>query len=337
MKGFGLIEIVIVTAIVSVALFAFSQAGALSLRLLRNEKENLEMTLLAQEALEAARAVRDESWGNIAWRTEPPLASPSLPYYPEIVNGKWTLATTSPGPVDAKYSRFVIFEKASRDSSDRIVSSGGTNDPQTRKVIARAASTGRTIELVSYLTDFQSFLPRTGEAVAISYEGAATDGNLASFPSQNAGDGDPSQSFTTLASAIRVTKAALLLRRAASAPSDVYAELRAGPTGAVLGTSQTVSAVTISGTGPAWVDFRFPDPVALAALTSYTIRMRSVPDSTAALSGSSGTLNWLYTQTASSPYTGGTARRYIGRLSNPADSGQELDQYDFGFKVYALQ
>lgn len=336
-KGFGLIEIVVVIAMASAALFAFSQAGVLSLRLLRNEKVALEMTLLAQEALEAARSVRDESWGNISWRTEPPLASPSLPYYPIVENGKWTLSTTSPGLINAKYSSFLIFERVGRDTADRIAASGGANDPETRKIIARVTAASRTVELTSYLTDFQSFLRRPSEAAVISFGSAATDANLADFPSNNTGDGDPAQSFTTLTSAIQATKVVLRLRRATSAPSDIYVELRASPTGTVLGTSQTVSAATISDTSPAWVDFRFQDPVALAALTSYTIRMRSIPDSTAAFSGSTGTLHWFYTQTPSSPYADGIARRYVGRLSNPSDAGQELDQYDFGFKVYALQ
>ena len=335
MKGFGLIEIVIVTAMITVALFAFSQAGVLSLRLLRNEKENLEMTLLAQEALEAARSVRDESWTQINWRTN--AQNPSLPYYPVAENGKWLLATTSPGPVNGKYNRYLIFEKVNRNISDQIVSSGGSEDTGTRKVIARATTISRTMELVSYLTDFQSYIPRPSEGVAISYEGASTDADLANFPSNNSGNGDTGQSFTTLAAAIKVSKISLLLRRVSASPSDIYVELRLGPTASALGTSTVVSAATISSAGPAWVDFRFPDPVFLVALTTYSLRLRSIPDSTAASSGSAGTIHWLYTQTSQSPYAGGTARRYIGRLSNPADAGQELDQYDFGFKVYALQ
>lgn len=330
-----MIEIVIVTAIASAALFAFSQAGVLSLRLLRNEKETLEMTLLAREALEAARTVRDESWAAISWRTS--TQNPSPPYYPVVENGKWALTVASPGLVNGKYDRYLIFEKVSRNSSDQIVSSGGTDDPGTRKVIARAATNGRTLDLTSYLTDFQSYIARPAEAVAISYEGAATDADLANFPSDNSGNGDPGQSFTTAASAVKVSRASLLLRRITASPSDIYLELRPGPTASPIGSSAIVSASTISGAAASWVDFRFPDPVSLPGLTSYTIRLRSIPDSTAASSGSSGAVHWLYTQTASSPYSGGTARRYIGRLSNPADAGQELDQYDFGFKIYALE
>ena len=334
-KGFGLIEIIIVTAIVSAGLFAFSQVGTLSLRLLRNEKETLEMSLLAQESLEAVRSVRDDAWSEIAWRTD--IQNPSLPYYPVISGGKWTLSATSPGLVNNKYSRFVIFEKAYRNAADQLIVSPGTEDPGTRKVIARTTTTIRTVELAAYITDFQQFVPRPSDVVAISYAGAATDADLGNFPSNNAGDGDPGQTFTTLASSIKVSKVSLLLRRTTAAPSNIYVELRPGPTDSALGASTAVTGASIPDGAAAWIDFPFAEPVFLASLTNYTIRLRSIPDSTAAFSGSAGTVNWLYTQSASSPYAGGVARRYIGRLSNPTDPGQQMDQYDFGFKVYAVQ
>jgi hypothetical protein len=279
--------------------------------------------------------VRDESWAQISQRTD--SQNPSPPHYPVVENGKWVLSGAWPGLVNGKYDRYLIFEKVSRNPSDQIVSSGGTDDPGTRRVIARATTTSRTVELISYLTDFQSFIPRSGESVAISYEGAATDADLANFPSDNSGNCDPGQSFTTLASSVKVSKVSLFLRRITALPSDIYLELRPSPTASPIGTSAIVSAATISGAAASWVDFRFSDPVPLAAISSYIIRLRSIPDSAAASSGSSGTVHWLYTQTALSPYSGGTARRYIGRLSSPSDAGEELNQYDFGFKICALQ
>ena len=336
--GFGLIEIIIVTAIIAGTFFGFLQAGIVSLKLLRNEKENLEAVLLAQEAMEAVRSVRDESWaGNIRWRTQSPLNSPSLPYYPVVVNSKWSLATTSPGLINGKYNRYVIFGKVSRDGQGRIVSSGGSDDPGTRLVTAYATTTQKTTTLVSYFTDFLSAVGGQSEAVAIFFGDAATDADLANFPANNSGDGDPAQGFTTLSAAIQVTKVELYLRRTTATPSNIYAELRATPTGTILGASNTITSSTISNSGLTWVEFRFSEPVSLAPLTIYYIRLRSVPASTDAGSGSAGTIHWGYMQTGSSPYAGGEARRYIGRLSNPSDSGQILDQYDFGFRVYDLQ
>lgn len=329
-RGFGLIEIVIVTAIVSGALFIFSQAGAVALKLLRHEKETLEMTLLAQEGLEAVRSLRDESWAhNIDAHDE------GTDHYITVESGKWNISHTSAPPI-GQYARAVAIEQVFRDAQDRI-SPSGTLDSGTVKVTARVTKPGRTVSLISYLTDFQQYIPRPAEAIAVSYEDAGTDADLGNFPSHNAGNGDPAQSFTTLASAIKVTKVSLLLRRATASPSNVYLEIRSTPVSAALGASVTAHSATISQDAARWVDFSFPEPVALAAETSYYLRLRSIPDSTIAFSGSVGTLHWLYRQTAGSPYAGGIARRYIGRQDNKDDQGVPLDQYDFGFKVYALQ
>ena len=333
-NGFGLVEIIIACAMATAALVGFSQVGILALRLLNREKVNLEATLLAQEGLEAVRSVRDESWTAVASLTD--TQNPSLRYYPVVQNGKWVLTTTSPGLINDTYDRFVQFEKVSRDASDRIVASGGTDDVGTRKVTAHASSIAGDVVLTLFVTNFQAYLPSKTDAFAASYAGAATDGNLANFPSQNAGDGDPGQSFT-LGSAVEVSRVSLLLRRATIAPSDIYAELRVNPTSAPLATSQIINGSTITSTSASRVDFRFPDPVSLVAGTYY-IRLRSVPDATVAGSGSVGYIYWQYGfQSPSGPYAGGVARISIGRLSNPSDMGLQLDQDDFGFKVYALQ
>lgn len=328
--GFGLIEIIIVVSIVTVTLFAFLQVGIAGIKLLRNEKENLEAVLLLQEALEAVRSVRDESWtANIA------LLTNGTAYYPVVENSKWKLTASNPGLVNNKYARSVSFEQVLRDGEDKI-SSTGTTDPDTRKVMAAVSWSDKTRTIATYITNFQESLGGETETKTIFFEGGTTDSDLANFPSQNAGDGDPAQAFTT-ASAISVSRTELYLKRTTTAPSNIYAELRAVPTGTVLGTSNVINSSTITDSAYSWVEFRFSDPVSLAASTKYYIRLRSIPSSNDALSGSVGTLHWGYQQTASSPYAGGEARRYIGRLSNPNDAGQSLDQYDFSFRVYALQ
>ncbi|MBI4137846.1 MAG: hypothetical protein HY472_01180 [Candidatus Sungbacteria bacterium] len=330
-KGLGLIEVLLVSALVTAVFGAFLQASTLSLRLLHREKENLEAVFLAGEALEAVRAIRDESWDqNIA-----PLTN-QTPYYPIIENGKWRLSAQNPGTINNRYARSLVFDQVFRDAEDRIALAG-TYDPDTRKVTSRITWEGKDTELVAYITNFHTGLGNPAEGQAVAYEGASTDADLANFPSDNAGNGDPTQSFTTASQSLLATRIDLLLRRTTPYPSDVFAELRSGPTGTILGTSQVIVSSTISDAAPAWVAFRFQNAVALAPSTSYDIRLRSAPSSTDALSGSAGRLHWLYTQSPSSPYNGGDARRYVGRLSNPDDTGQQLNQYDFGFRVYALQ
>lgn len=330
-SGFGLVEIVVITAVVTITLFAFLQTGIVSIKLLRQEKENLEATLLAQEALEAVRSIRDESWAN----NISTLAS-GAKYYPVVENGKWKLTTTSSGLINGKYARYVIFADVYRDSEDKIALTG-TLDAGTKKVMAYATTTAKVTQLTAYLTNFQASLAGQTETKVISFEDATTDVDLANFPSNDAGDGDPAQGFTTI-TAIQVSKVELYLKRTTVAPSNIYAELRSTPTGPVLGTSHTINSSTITNSGLAWVEFRFSEPVSLSAVTKYYIRLRSTPTSTDAGSGSQGTIHWGHLQSAGSPYGGhgNEARRYIGRLSNPNDSGQDLDQYDYGFKVYEI-
>lgn len=326
-QGFGLIEIIIVTAIVSGSLFAFSQVGAFALKVLRHEKQTLEMTLLAEEGLEAVRSLRDESWAsNIDAHDE------GTDHYIALTGGKWAISHTPEPPIGA-YTRAVRIEQVYRDAQDRIGGSG-TLDPGTVKVTATVTMTGRTISLVAYLTDFQQYVPRPTDAVAVSYEAATSDADLIAFPT-NAGSGDPAQSFATPASSIQVTKVSLLLRRVTAAPSDIYAEIRTAPDAVpALGTSGTVVAASIPQGAAAWTDFSFAAPVALAANTSYYIRLRSTPDSAVPFSGAAGSIRWHYLQSGSQgPYAGGVARRYI----QSTGQGQLLDQYDFGFKVYDAQ
>jgi len=331
-NGFGLVEIVVAVGIISITLFALLQTELVAIKLLRTEKENLEAMLLAEESLEAVRSIRDESWTTqIATLTDGAL------YHPVVENGKWKLSAGSSTVISGKYQRSVTFKTALRNVRDQIAASG-TADPDTKEVTAIVSwGSGKQKTLTAYITNFLSSITPRAEAKTFFFENGTTDANLAAFPSQNAGDGDPSQSFTTGGAAVTVTKAELYIKKVGTNLSDIYLEIRESPTGNILGTSTIITGSAISTSTLSWVSFRFPDFVALVPNQSYTLRLGSIPPSTSAGSGSAGPLHWGYQQTASSPYSGGVARRYIGRLSNPSDQGQLLDQYDYSFRVYTLQ
>ena len=333
-EGFGLLEMVISVAVVITALVGFLETERVSLRLFRTEKDNLEATFLAQEGLEAARILRDQSWtNNVAT-----LTSGSV-YYSFFQNNAWSLSVSSPGLIDEKYTRTLVFNNVFRNLQDKI-SPSGTADPNTKQVISSISwniPTGsKQQQLTSYLTNFQGYLQVSNEAKTIYYDGADTDADLAGFPSNNSGDGDVVQSFTTSSMSLQATKIELLMRRVTSNPSNIFAEIRTSPTGTVLGATAVFNSSLLPLT-PAWTEFRFSLPVSLAASTKYYLRLRSIPSSTDPFSGSVGTIYWSYRQTSQSPYAEGEAIRYVGRLSNPNDAGQTMSQYDFGFRVYALQ
>ena len=331
-NGFGLVEIVVAIGIISVSLFALMQTEIVAIKLLRGEKENLEAMLLAEESLEAVRSLRDESWAsNIAG------VSDNTSYYPIVENGKWKLSAGTSSAINGKYQRSILFQPVVRNASDQIASSG-TADPNTKKIIATVAWGNKNTKiLTAYITNFLTSITPATETKSFFFENGVTDGNLSNFPSNNSGDGDPTQSFTTSTATTTMTRADLYIKKVGTNLSDLTLEVRISSTGQILGTSTILTGSAISTSTLSWVSFRFPDFITLAPNTNYTLRLRSAPSSTDAGSGSTGPIHWGYQQTASSPYAGGNARRYVGRLSNPNDSGQLLDQYDFSFRIFTLQ
>lgn len=327
--GFGLIEIVIVCGIVVMTFLVFMRAETVALRLFRAGQENMESSLLAGEGLEAVRSVRDESWtNNIALLDDTGVTH----YYPVVQNGKWQLVTAAQPLINGIYTRFVTFNKVFRDGQDKIAVSG-TADPNTRKMTSQVQWGSKTTSLVSYITDFQASLGVLAETKTVSYEDAPIESNF-NFPSGN-GSGDLTQSFTTPASAIKVSRIDLKLRRdATTVPSDAYVELRANAVGVgtVLGVSNQITGTTIATSSAAWVEFRFQNFVPLSANKRYVIRLRSTPNSNNNGSGGAGLLYWEYK--SSNPYSGGVASSSVAHLSDPNYGGTLLSAYDFGFKVY---
>ena len=318
--GFGLVEIVVATGIIAVTFFALAGVSQIAFRVVRESTEDARANFLLEESVEAIRSLRDASWdSNIA-----PLTSGTI-YYPVYNSAQqgWTLQITNPGLIEGLFTRTAIFEDVYRRNSDDDIVDVAAPDPKTLD-----SGTHRVTAHVGWGTV-------TNTSVSVAYENGTTDGDLANFPSNNSGNGDPAQSFTTLAgSQITVPRVDIILKRATADPSDIFLELRSGSTvGTVLATSQTIDSAALPAS-LAWTTFTFPSPPTLAAGTQYYLRLRSVPESTVAFSGSQGTIHWGYLQTGPSPYGGGQAYRYVGRLSNPNDTGQPLSQHDFSFRVY---
>lgn len=151
-RGFGVVEIVVVAGLASVALVSILQLAVVVNRPIAAGVREAEATYLAEEALEAVRVVRNESWtDNID-----PLANDTT-YYPIIASSAWTLTTTDPGPLQARYTRTVTFGEVYRDDDDNI-SDTGELDPKTRKVTATVSWTehgqSKNVTLETYITNF---------------------------------------------------------------------------------------------------------------------------------------------------------------------------------------
>lgn len=154
-KGLGMVEIIVVTAVIITAFTAILQLFKLQVQTERAKREELQAYALLSEALEAVRSVRDAGWSNISSLTL------GADYYPVIASGAWTLSLTDPGPVDG-YSRWVVASSVRRGTNGDIVFSGGTVDADTFQINAYAewqsGGSAKTRTLTTYLTNWQSKL-----------------------------------------------------------------------------------------------------------------------------------------------------------------------------------
>lgn len=161
-RGFTIVEALIATAVIIVALTSILGLVTLSLVASSIAKQTTQATLFAQDAMEALRNFRDGvDWNNddsndvydglgvvltgIAYHLDQSTDSPP----------KWHLESGE-RVVDG-FTQKVVFSDVFRDSNDDIAS-GGTLDPDTKKVVVTVSWTERgrshEVELVTYLTNW---------------------------------------------------------------------------------------------------------------------------------------------------------------------------------------
>lgn len=152
-QGVGLIEILVVVSIISLSLVSLTGLGNFALKIQTRLKQNAAATSLAGEALEAARAIRDGQWtdlANLAVDTPfHPIKNPSL-YQWAMAGGEETINN---------FTRRLVISNVWRDSNFNIVQSGGTQDAGTKKITATVSwnNNGQNLQvvLVDYLTDWK--------------------------------------------------------------------------------------------------------------------------------------------------------------------------------------
>ena len=155
-KGISIIEILVVIAIIITALRSLLGLASFSLGVSTLIKQTNQANNLSQEVMEAVRNFRDgTSWdidglGKLATSTD---------YYPQATGSpsKWQLVQGTEN-IDG-FTRKVVFEDVMRDSNSNIVESGGTNDPNTKKVTVTVSweERGRDhkLEIFTYLTNWK--------------------------------------------------------------------------------------------------------------------------------------------------------------------------------------
>ena len=149
-RGFGLIEIVVGSAVLATSLLGISTYYQQSLKVSHSTAQIVQGSLLLEESLEAAKFFRDTSWTNIS------APATGTTYHLAFNGTNWATSTASTF-TDSMFDRTIQFDDVYRNGTDDIVTSGGTLDTGTRKVTAtvswrdQTATTTKTIE--TYLTN----------------------------------------------------------------------------------------------------------------------------------------------------------------------------------------
>ena len=127
-RGFVLVEAIVAVSVVSVVLLSLSGVAIFLSRASSNNTAKIQAAFLAEEGIEAVRILRDNGWSLKIASLDPDTA-----YYLAYVGGTWN-ATTDVTLIDSTFERTFVLENVYRNSSYDIVSTGGTLDPNTKKV-----------------------------------------------------------------------------------------------------------------------------------------------------------------------------------------------------------
>jgi len=150
-RGVGLIDVLVSIAVITLAFWSFYQVAVLGVRVKRESERRDTAVFLAQEAIEAARFARDESWStNII-----PLAL-ETDYYVSVSGTQWVFSTTDPGLINNLYTRTVRFDQVLRDTITDDIAASGVEDTDTREVTVTVlwGEEPKSYEIVTYLTNF---------------------------------------------------------------------------------------------------------------------------------------------------------------------------------------
>jgi len=151
-KGTGIIEILVVVAILGVTLGGILELINFSLKTSTIVKQTSQAVVLAQETMEETRSFRD----NTVWDTDGlGILTLGASYHPEKsgVPLKWTLASGVENV--GIFQRKIVFSSVERDIDRNIVLSGGFIDEDMKKVIVTVSWQGRTVELTTYFTNWK--------------------------------------------------------------------------------------------------------------------------------------------------------------------------------------
>jgi type II secretory pathway pseudopilin PulG len=151
--GFSIVELLIAIAIFVVIAIGVVPAIIQTFTLANLGDNETDATLYAQEGIEAARSIKNQSWAN-------------------MIDGNYGLATGSGvwafsglNNIKGNYTRQITVADVYRNGSGTIVTSGGTLDPNTKQVTSTVNWNSKNIAFNVYLTNFRKNVGRGGMLV----------------------------------------------------------------------------------------------------------------------------------------------------------------------------
>lgn len=151
--GFSLVEIVVGSALLGVVFVSLIATYGMYVKASLQNSSIIKATYLAEEGVEAIKSMRDRSWdAEIAGLTT------DATYSLDFTTAIWK-ATTTPEIIDTTYTRSFQLSPVYRDTNSDIVETGGTLDPDTKKVavsitFAPSVSSATTTKTLSaYITN----------------------------------------------------------------------------------------------------------------------------------------------------------------------------------------
>ncbi len=151
-QGLSIIEILITGAIIAIALTSFFGVFISSLKTGASTKKIIQANTIAQETMEAVRNFRDGT----QWEVDGlGVLTAGANYFPQKsgLPAVWTLIQGEE-TVDS-FTRKVVFGNVARDASDNIVTSGGINDPNTKKANITISWTGGEVKISTFFTNWR--------------------------------------------------------------------------------------------------------------------------------------------------------------------------------------
>jgi type II secretory pathway pseudopilin PulG len=170
-QGIGIIEIIIALALFII----ISSTGVATILGSYNSNrlsvEETQARAYAEEGIEAVRSIKTQGW-YIPFLTPAAANNCTSGCTLSTTNNKWEFSpTTAPNIFDTKFSRVIKVEQVNRNAGD-IVESGGTDDPDTKKITSTVTwnvtdSRTNTTSLSTYLTNFRKTITTLGQAILL--------------------------------------------------------------------------------------------------------------------------------------------------------------------------